>query len=147
MAITSFVSQALFPPSLSSPNRHKEKLLGQVQGEERERLVELIKPQLFALKKYNFGKQIAAIEKLIFTGPITQTSYAPLGSGMIPSSATTNTTPSKANSVAATPSLTTETNSPQSSFTPPSTNASVVDGPTTGRSDKADSSITNIEAV
>ncbi|PQE16125.1 pumilio domain-containing protein [Rutstroemia sp. NJR-2017a BBW] len=33
---------------------------------EREAFIEELKPQLLALKKYNFGKQIAAMEKLIF---------------------------------------------------------------------------------
>ena len=43
-----------------------EKVLGQLKGDEREGLVEQIRPQLSQLKKFSYGKQIVAIEKLIF---------------------------------------------------------------------------------
>ena len=43
-----------------------EKLLAQLKGPERLFFVEAIKPQLLALKKFNYGKQIAAIERIIF---------------------------------------------------------------------------------
>lgn len=43
-----------------------EKVLGQLKGPEREALVEQIKPLLSQLKKFSYGKQIVAIEKLIF---------------------------------------------------------------------------------
>ncbi|KAJ9237598.1 hypothetical protein DTO169E5_5184 [Paecilomyces variotii] len=51
-----------------------QKVLGQLKGDEREGLVEQIRPQLSQLKKFSYGKQIVAIEKLIFdpstgTGP------------------------------------------------------------------------------
>ncbi|KAF5866251.1 mRNA binding protein puf3 [Aspergillus alliaceus] len=42
-----------------------QKVLGQLQGAERETLVEEIKPLLSQLKKYSYGKQIAAIEKIV----------------------------------------------------------------------------------
>ncbi|GAB1197392.1 hypothetical protein APSETT444_006685 [Aspergillus pseudonomiae] len=42
-----------------------QKVLGQLKGAEREALVEEIKPLLSQLKKYSYGKQIAAIEKLV----------------------------------------------------------------------------------
>ncbi|KAE8349325.1 armadillo-type protein [Aspergillus coremiiformis] len=42
-----------------------QKVLGQLKGEERDTLVEEIKPLLSQLKKYSYGKQIAAIEKLV----------------------------------------------------------------------------------
>lgn len=45
-----------------------EKVLGQLKGVEREALVNQIKPQLGHLKKFSYGKQIIAIEKLIFDG-------------------------------------------------------------------------------
>lgn len=100
-----------------------QKLLGQLKGAEREAFVEDIKPQLLQLKKYNFGKQIAAIEKLIFTGP--QPSY-----GMTPSSVAPNaqSMPIEINSSAPTPSLTNGQNSPQSSSLP-STSVSTIDEP------------------
>lgn len=69
------------------------------------------------LKKYNYGKQIAAIEKLIFTGPPT---YITPSSVMVP------TMPIEINSSAPTPMLTNGQNSPQSSSLP-STNVSTID--------------------
>jgi mRNA-binding protein PUF3 len=89
----------------------KEKLLAQLKGVERERFVEDMRPHLNVLKKYNYGKQITAIEKLISNGLPPQTA------------------PMEINSSAATPVLTMEQNSPESSSLP-STNASTVDGPT-----------------
>lgn len=56
-----------------------EKVLGQLKGAEREALIEQIKPLLSQLKKFSYGKQIVAIEKLIFdpnspaTGPLPHT--------------------------------------------------------------------------
>ncbi|KAJ5720980.1 uncharacterized protein N7483_008914 [Penicillium malachiteum] len=43
-----------------------QKVLGQLKGEEREALIDQIKPLLSQLKKFSYGKQIVAIEKLIF---------------------------------------------------------------------------------
>ena len=43
-----------------------QKILGQLKGDEKEALVDQIKPLLSQLKKYSYGKQIVAIEKLIF---------------------------------------------------------------------------------
>jgi mRNA-binding protein PUF3 len=42
-----------------------QKVLGQVKDAEREALIEQIKPLLSQLKKFSYGKQIVAIEKLI----------------------------------------------------------------------------------
>lgn len=42
-----------------------EKVLSHVHGAERERIVDQIKPLLSQLKKYSYGKQIVAIEKLL----------------------------------------------------------------------------------
>lgn len=56
-----------------------QKVLGQLKGEEREALIEQIKPLLSQLKKFSYGKQIVAIEKLIFdpnsptAGPLPHT--------------------------------------------------------------------------
>ncbi|KAE8447399.1 hypothetical protein EG329_010813 [Mollisiaceae sp. DMI_Dod_QoI] len=97
-----------------------QKLLGQLKGSEREAFVEEMKPQLLMLKKYNYGKQIAAIEKLIFTGT---PSYITPSSVMAPSS---QTMPIEINSSAPTPMLTNGQNSPQSSSLP-STNVSTID--------------------
>jgi mRNA-binding protein PUF3 len=79
-----------------------------------------MKPQLISLKKYNYGKQIAAIEKLIFTGP------QPFTASVV--SPTTQTQPIEINSSAPTPMLTNGQNSPQSSSLP-STNVSTIDDP------------------
>ncbi len=80
-----------------------------------------MKPQLLQLKKFNFGKQIAAIEKLIFTGAqppfITPSSVIPT---------TTRTMPIEINSNAPTPMLTNGHNSPQSSSLS-STSVSTID--------------------
>lgn len=40
-----------------------EKLLGQMKGADFDKLVEYIKPQLVALKKYAYGKQISAVSR------------------------------------------------------------------------------------
>lgn len=82
-----------------------------------------MKPQLLALKKYNFGKQIAAIEKLIFvapTGPSSQHTPSPI---------TTQTLTIETNSTIPTPMLTNGQNSPQSCSLP-STSVSTIDEPT-----------------
>jgi mRNA-binding protein PUF3 len=96
-----------------------EKLLAQLKGAERDAFVEDMKPQLISLKKYNYGKQIAAIEKLIFNGS------QPYMSSISP---TTQTLPIEINSSAPTPMLTNGQNSPQSSSLP-STNISTIDDP------------------
>ena len=82
-----------------------------------------MKPQLLSLKRYNYGKQIAAIEKLIFTG---SPPYMTPPSIVAP---TVQTMPIEINSSAATPMLTNGQNSPQSSSLP-STNVSTIDEPT-----------------
>lgn len=113
-----------------------EKLLAQLKGAEREAFVEDIKPQLTQLKKYNYGKQIAAIEKLIFvapTGPSTgshrqtasNASATPsYGRGAVPPQGPAITV--DVSSAAPTPMLTMEQNSPESSNLPSAT-ASTVD--------------------
>lgn len=116
-----YVIRKSLPPRISAEaNSLTEKLLGQLKGAERDAFVEDMKPQLISLKKYNYGKQIAAIEKLIFTG--TQ----PYMSSVI--SPTTQTLPIEIKSSAPTPMLTNGQNSPQSSSLP-STNVSTIDDP------------------
>jgi mRNA-binding protein PUF3 len=54
------------PPAPSIiANSSTEKVLGQVKGGEREMIIDQIKPLLSQLKKFSYGKQIVAIEKLI----------------------------------------------------------------------------------
>lgn len=94
-------------------------MLGQLQGEERDLLVEEIKPQFYSLKKSVASRQIQALEKLLgLSGSKSESS-----------------TQSDTNSVAEVPSLTHETNSPQTS-SPPSTHASAVGVPSTDATDK-----------
>ncbi|KUJ11746.1 ARM repeat-containing protein [Mollisia scopiformis] len=97
-----------------------QKLLGQLKGSERDAFVEEMKPQLLMLKKYNYGKQIAAIEKLIFNGT---PAYNITPSSVMPSN---HTMPIEISSSAPTPMLTNGQNSPQSSSLP-STNVSTID--------------------
>jgi len=60
-----------------------QKLLTLLQGPDRETLVEQIKPQLQALKKFTYGKQINAIEKLIYNSSTpSQTASPPPGSAL-----------------------------------------------------------------
>ncbi|KAE8147996.1 armadillo-type protein [Aspergillus avenaceus] len=63
-----------------------QKVLAQLQGAEREALLEEIKPLLGQLKKFSYGKQIAAIEKLVAES--TPPSNSPL-----PSHTASSTTP------------------------------------------------------
>ena len=96
-----------------------EKLLNELKGTERDEFVELIKAQLALLKRFSYGKQIAAIEKLIYTTPFLppQLQMNPLLPGGIDPSA------------APTPPLSTgAAQSPQSSSVP-STHRSSVDDP------------------
>lgn len=107
-------------------------MLTHLNGAERDRFIEDIKPQLATLKKYNYGKQIAAIEKVIFGLPTNP------GALQSPYTSSTAVEPSKPLpleiiSGAPTPVLTMEQSSPQSSSLP-STNASTVDGPTDSKS-------------
>lgn len=99
-----------------------QKLLAQLKGAEREAFVEDMKPQLVSLKRFNYGKQIAAIEKLIFNGP------PPYASAPSINAPTAQTMPIEINSSAATPMLTNGQNSPQSSSLP-STNVSTIEEP------------------
>jgi mRNA-binding protein PUF3 len=99
-----------------------QKLLAQLKGDEHDAFVEDMKPQLLQLKKYNYGKQIAAIEKLIFTGP--QQQFAPAST----TASAIQTMPIEITSSAPTPMLTNGQNSPQSSSLP-STNVSMIDDP------------------
>ncbi|KAG9236624.1 armadillo-type protein [Amylocarpus encephaloides] len=110
-----------------------QKLLGQLKGAEHEAFVEDMKPQLIQLRKYNYGKQIAAIEKLIFVSPQPFASQAAAPPAI-------QTLPIEITSSAPTPMLTNGQNSPQSSSLS-STNASMFHDP----SDSASSGKTATE--
>ena len=103
-----------FTPNFLLTNKQPEKLLAQLRGSEYDEFVENIKPQLALLKRFSYGKQIAAIEKVIYNNPT-------------PMPHIQNSSPPT--SVAPTPPpLTSDAQSPQSSSLP-STNNSTVDGP------------------
>ena len=100
-------------------NYRTEKLLNELKESERDEFVELIKAQLALLKRFSYGKQIAAIEKLIYTTPFLppQLQNTPL----LPTTIDTSAAP--------TPPLSTgAAQSPQSSSVP-STHRSSVDDP------------------
>lgn len=88
--------------------------------------MENIKPQLALLKRFSYGKQIAAIEKVIYNNP-TPVQH--------------NHNVSPPTSVAPTPPpLTSDAHSPQSSSLP-STNNSTVDGPVGDRKSRAEGAV------
>jgi hypothetical protein len=66
---------------------NSEKVLGHLKGGEREALVEQIRAHLVHLKKFNYGKQVAAIEKLIYS---TETDSNPSASSQSSSLPSTN---------------------------------------------------------
>lgn len=68
-------------------NNGVEKVLGHLKGPEREALVEQIRTHLLHLKKFNYGKQVAAIEKLIYS---TETESNPSASSQSSSLPSTN---------------------------------------------------------
>ena len=117
MEITSFVS---FVPVIgqNKANGPKEKVLNELKGSEREEFVELIKAQLALLKRFSYGKQIAAIEKLIYTTPYPPPQISHMG--LLPPAIDTSAAPTP-------PLLTDEAQSPQSSSLP-STHANSVEG-------------------
>ncbi|KAF7717656.1 Uncharacterized protein PECH_002964 [Penicillium ucsense] len=63
-----------------------QKVLGQLKGARREALVNKIKPLLSQLKKFSYGKQIVAIEKLIYDPISPSTSLMTRSSTTPPSS-------------------------------------------------------------
>lgn len=99
-------------------DQRAEKLLGQLKGSDYDEFVEQIKPQLASLKKFSYGKQITAIEKLIYTCSPQFDSSQPIN---VPSQLDTSAAPTP-------PLLTGDAQSPRSS-SQPSTNNSTVDGP------------------
>ncbi|KAI9878036.1 MAG: mRNA binding protein puf3 [Pleopsidium flavum] len=95
-----------------------QKLLGEVKGPDYDAFVEQIKPQLASLKKFSYGKQITAIEKLLYT---STSHFDPSQATSPPSQLDTSAAPTP-------PLLTGDAQSPQSSSLP-STNTSTIDGP------------------
>lgn len=99
-----------------------EKLLKVLKGSEWDDFVELTKAQLALLKRFSYGKQIAAIEKLIYCAPFPPQ----MGDGRIPP-------PAIDTSVGPTPPLSTGAAQSPQSGSQPSTHASSVEGPNTSR--------------
>ncbi|KAI9831942.1 MAG: mRNA binding protein puf3 [Phylliscum demangeonii] len=62
-----------------------QKLLGQLKGQDLDRLVEEIRPQLAALKKITYSKQIMAIEKLLPCPPPPAAATSPAAIPLPPS--------------------------------------------------------------
>ncbi|RDA87594.1 hypothetical protein CP532_3998 [Ophiocordyceps camponoti-leonardi (nom. inval.)] len=97
-----------------------QKLLGQLSEPERDTLVEDIKPQFFALKKNGASRQLQALEKLLGLGTGANAKGEATSSS---SSSSSSSTHGRTTSATATPVLTHETNTPQSS-SPPITHVS-----------------------
>ena len=121
MGIMSFVGSACITSEYLADSII-EKVLNELKGPEREEFVELIKAQLALLKRFSYGKQIAAIEKLIYTTSFPQHLTH---TGQLPPAIDTSAAPSP-------PLLTNTAQSPQSSSLP-STHASSYDGPLDSR--------------
>ena len=129
----------LYHMSLSALSAHRpfqansptEKLLAQLKGSEHDNFVEQIKAQLQQAKRFSYGKQVGAIEKLVNTTPSASFPHA-----------THNQPPSQldTSAVATPPLLTEDPQSPQTSSLP-STNTSTVDGPTGDRKPSAGLSV------
>lgn len=108
-----------------------EKVLNELKGSEREEFVELIKAQLALLKRFSYGKQIAAIEKLIYTTPFPPHQIG--HTGLLPPAIDTSAAPTP-------PLLTDAAQSPQSSSLP-STHASSIEGPNDSRKSSGSNAI------
>ncbi|KAL9602862.1 MAG: hypothetical protein Q9219_001557 [cf. Caloplaca sp. 3 TL-2023] len=114
-------------------------LVIELKGAEHDDFVEILKPQLAILKRYTYGKQVQAIEQLLYTTvaaphPQQQQQQQQRPTNLVPPPIDTSA------SVAPTPPLLTgDGQSPQSSSVP-STNASSVVGP--GNSRKSSTSNT-----
>lgn len=108
-----------------------EKLLTQLKETEYDELVELIKPQLALLKRFSYGKQIAAIEKVVYTNPLPHPQRQP--NHLLPAPIDTSAAPTP-------PLLTGDAQSPQSSSLP-STNASSIGGHADSRKSSASNAV------
>ena len=104
----------------SSTNLHTERLLLHLRGSQYDTFVDQVKTYLQHVKRFSYGKQVGAIEKLIYGGPNQQSTHAQVNRSP-PSHLDTSAAPTP-------PLLTEDTQSPQSSSLP-STNTSTVDGP------------------
>ena len=100
-------------------DRCKEKLIIRLQGSERDALIDQIKPLLSTLKKFAHGKQIGAIEKIIYELSLPQQLESRTSSSSL-ANLDTNVVPT-------TPLLTGDERSPPSSEAP-SIDASAVEG-------------------
>ena len=82
-------------------------MLNILHGPEREEFVVLVKEQLNLLKRFSYGKQIQAIEKILYSTPYPQ----PMGNTLLPPTTDTSAAPTP-------PLLTDAAQSPQSSSLP-----------------------------
>ncbi|KAI4179013.1 MAG: hypothetical protein LQ346_007293 [Caloplaca aetnensis] len=101
-------------------------LILELKGAEFDDFIEMVKPQLVILKRFNYGKQVQAIEQLLYNilpPPQPQSRHTNLLPPPIDTSASAAPTP---------PLLTGDGQSPQSSSIP-STNASSIRGPADSR--------------
>lgn len=110
-----------------------EKLLAQLKDDEFDRFVELVKPQLALLKRFSYGKQIAAIEKMV---------YQPGPTPLLMPHHRSMPTPINTSAAPTPPLVMGDGQSPQSS-SHPSTNASSING----AADSCKSSSSNTVAV
>lgn len=94
-------------------------MLSQLNGSERECFLDQMKAQLIVLKRYNYGKQVNAMEKLILDSTLLLKPSPPSHQSLTNLDTSAAPTP---------PLLTGDTQSPQSSSLP-STSNSTVDGP------------------
>ncbi|KAL8904385.1 MAG: hypothetical protein Q9171_007070 [Xanthocarpia ochracea] len=95
-------------------------LMLELKGSELDDFIEILKPQMAILKRFSYGKQVQAIEALLYTIPPSQPQ--PRLNGLAPPPIDTS-----ASGVPTPPLLTGDGQSPQSSSVP-STNASLVGG-------------------
>lgn len=111
-------------------NLHIEKLLGRLQGQERNSFIEELRPHYFTLKRlHGNSKQLQALEKVLEVGPNSTGEDDAQGVDAGPASNT--------------PNLTNNTNTPQSS-SPPSTRTSTINDLVSGEGGKSNlNSVTN----
>jgi len=96
-----------------------QKILLQLRGSEYDNFVDQVRPQLQLVKRFSYGKQVGAIEKLVYGHPGSNLHIS--NGPHQPSHLDTSAAPTP-------PLITEDAQSPQSSSVP-STNTSTVDGP------------------
>ncbi|KAI4167429.1 MAG: hypothetical protein LQ343_007224 [Gyalolechia ehrenbergii] len=101
-------------------------ILSELKGAELDDFVEIVKPQLAILKRFAYGKQVQAIEQLLYT------IFAPHQPQQRPNNIVPPPIDTSASAAPTPPLLTGDGQSPQSSSVP-STNASSIGGPADSR--------------